>query len=55
LRWRIDPDEPNRLIDAAGHLATFDGEILQSACFDVHTLTYEIGPEDLPDPNRPPN
>ena len=55
LRWRIDPDEPNRLIDAAGHLTTFDGEILQSACFDVRTLTYEIGPEDLPDPNRPPN
>jgi hypothetical protein len=55
LRWRIDPDEPKRLIDDAGHVATFDGEILQSACVDVRTLAFEIGPEDLPDPNRPPN
>ena len=56
LGWRVDPgSHPGRLVDASGALATFEGEIFRQACFDALSNTYYIGPEDLPDPDRPPN
>lgn len=55
LGWRIDPGPPQRLVDRAGRIAVFDGDIFRQACFDASTNTFYIGPEDLPDPDRPPN
>lgn len=55
LGWIVDPTSPERVIDASGDVVTFSGEIFRQACFDDSTGVYYIGPEDLPDPNRPPN
>ena len=33
----------------------FEGEIFRQACLDALSNTYYVGPEDLPDPDRPPN
>jgi hypothetical protein len=53
LNWRIDPSAPTRLIDEGEALMTFDREITTRACFYAETMTYLIGPGDVPDPNRP--
>lgn len=56
LGWRVDPgSDPGRLVDAYGEVATFEGEIFRQACFDAVSNMYYVGPEDLPDPDRPPN
>ena len=56
LGWTVDPSaNPGRLVDSQGRLASFEGEIFRQACFDTATNTFFIGPEDVPDPNRPPN
>jgi hypothetical protein len=56
LGWRVDPaSDPGRLVDRGGMVATFEGEIFRQACFDALSDTYDVGPEDLPDPDRPPN
>lgn len=54
LGWMINPTSPQQLVDPAGRVATFDGEIFRQACFEVVTNTFYVGPDDLPDPNRPP-
>ena len=51
----IDPDRPTILLDASGHVVSFDGEITKSACVDEGTQTIYIWRGDVPDPNRPPN
>ena len=56
LGWRVDPaSNPGRLLDPSGKVATFEGEIFRQACLDALSNTYYVGPEDLPDPDRPPN
>lgn len=56
LGWRIDlGSDPPALVDRAGKIATFDGEIFREACYDAATSTYYVGPEDLPNPDRQPN
>ena len=55
LGWTIDPASPARLLDRRGDVATFDGEIFRQACVLEGTDTFYVGPEDLPDPDRPPN
>jgi hypothetical protein len=56
LGWKVDPAaDPGRLVDPRGKVATFEGEIFRQACFDTLSNTYYVGPEDLPDPERPPN
>lgn len=56
LTWTIKGGpEGGIVVDSGGATVTFDGEIFRQACFDAVTGTYYIGPEDLPDPQRPPN
>jgi hypothetical protein len=55
LGWAIDPASPARLLDRTGEVATFEGEIFRQACFLQVTDTFYVGPEDLPEPDRPPN
>ena len=54
--WRVDPaSDRGQLVARDGQVATFEGEIFRQACFDPISNTYFVGPEDLPDPDRPPN
>jgi len=56
LGGRGDPaSNPGRLLDPSGKVTTFEGEIFRQACLDAISNTYYVGPEDLPDPDRPPN
>lgn len=56
LKWRVEAGpEGGVVVDADGATVTFEGEIAQQACYEAATGTYYIGPEDLPDLNRPPN
>jgi uncharacterized lipoprotein YajG len=55
LGWTIDPASHERMLDRRGKVATFEGEIFRQACFLEITDTFFVGPEDLPDPGRPPN
>lgn len=56
LGWRVDPaSDRGQLVAPDGQVATFEGEIFRQACFDALSNTYYVGPEDLPDPDRPPN
>jgi hypothetical protein len=56
LEWRVDPaSDPGRLVDPNDKVATFEGEIFRHACFDALSNTYYVGPDDLPNPDRPPN
>lgn len=53
--FNFDLRRSTTLLNAAGDVMSFTGEITQSGCFDVLTQTLYIGPADVPDPNRPPN
>jgi hypothetical protein len=53
--FTFDPGRPTTVLDAAGEILTFDGEITISGCFDAASQVLYIGPADVPDPNRPPN
>jgi hypothetical protein len=55
LGWTVDPASPGRLLDPQGKIATFQGEIFRQACHLQRTRTFYVGPEDLPNPDRPPN
>lgn len=55
LGWTVERGaDPGTLVAPDGTVATFDGEIFRQSCYDEATGTFFIGPEDLPDPNRPP-
>lgn len=55
LGWTVERGaDPGTLVAPDGTTATFDGEIFRQACYDEATGAFFIGPEDLPDPNRPP-
>jgi hypothetical protein len=53
-RFTFDPTRPKMLLDGAGKVVSFAGEISQSGCFDAINQTVDFGPGDLPDPNRAP-
>jgi hypothetical protein len=46
---------PTVILDVAGNVVSFSGEITQKGCFDTLAGVLYIGPGDVPDPNRPPN
>ena len=54
-RFTFDPTRPTVILDAAGNVLSFSGEITQTGCFDAASGVLYIGPGDVPDPNRPPN
>jgi hypothetical protein len=54
-QFRFDRGRPTLLLNAAGDVLTFSGEITKTGCFDAATGTVFLGTADVPDPNRPPN
>jgi len=54
-QFGFDPSRPTTLLNGRGEVVSFAGEILQTGCFEPFSGIVYIGPEDLPDPNRPPN
>jgi hypothetical protein len=54
-QFSFDAARPTELLDAFGRIASFDGEITITGCFDAPCRVLYIGPADVPDPNRPPN
>jgi hypothetical protein len=52
-RFTIDPSRPTELRDGEGKLVSFDGEISATGCVDAVRQIVYLGPNDLPDPNRP--
>jgi hypothetical protein len=54
VTWHVDPAQPDQLVDSSGRVAARSGDIFYTACFEASTVTYRIGPQDLPDPDRAP-
>lgn len=54
-RFTIARGSPATLLDSGGNIVSFDGEITRTGCFDAASQVVYIGPQDVPDPNRPPN
>jgi hypothetical protein len=52
-RFTMDPSRPTELRNGEGKLVSFDGEISATGCVDMVRQVVYLGPNDLPDPNRP--
>ncbi len=52
--FTFDPTRPGVLLDAAGAVVSFSGELTKTDCFDAASGVLFIGPGDAPDPDRPP-